>query len=73
MATSKSQWWRTYQYMKEHGSITSLTGFTELGILSFPKRISEIEKHGIKVDRKRITVIDRNGDIKQVNEYSLAE
>lgn len=68
-----TQWWSAYQYMKERGSLTSLTALTELGIISFPKRVCEMEKHGIKVSRRRITVIDRNGDLKQVNEYSIKE
>lgn len=68
---TNTQWWSAYQYMKEHGSLTSLTALTKLGIISFPKRICEMEQHGIKVERKRITVLDRNGDPKQVNEYSL--
>ena len=68
---SKAQWWNAYLYMKEHGALTSLTALTELGIISFPKRICEMEKRGIKIERRRISVIDRNGDVKQVNEYSL--
>ena len=68
---TNTQWWAAYQYMKEYGSLTSLTALTKLGIISFPKRICEMEQHGIKVERKRITVLDRNGDPKQVNEYSL--
>lgn len=72
MKQGNARWWQAWQYMKEHGALTSLTALTELGIISFPKRICEMEKRGIKVDRKKITVIDRNGDIKLVNEYTLA-
>lgn len=72
MKQGNAQWWQAYQYMKEHGALTSLTALTELGIISFPKRICEMEKRGIKVERRRITVVDRNGDLKQVNEYRLA-
>lgn len=35
------------EYMKEHGSITSLEAIQELGIMSFPKRICELEQMGI--------------------------
>lgn len=69
----KAQWQEAYEYMKNIGSLTSLTALTKLGIISFPKRICEMEGHGIKVDKKRIEVIDRHGDIKRVIEYSLAE
>lgn len=72
MKQGNAQWWQAYRYMQEHGALTSLTALTELGIISFPKRICEMEKRGIKVERRRITVVDRNGDLKQVNEYRLA-
>lgn len=69
---SKPQWQEAYEYMKEYGSLTSLTALTKLGIISFPKRICEMENRNIKVDKKRIEVIDRNGEVKRVVEYSLA-
>lgn len=70
---AQSQWQEAYEYMKNVGSLTSLTALSKLGIISFPKRICEMEGLGIKVDRKRIDVIDRNGNIKKVIEYSLME
>lgn len=70
---AQAQWQEAYEYMKNVGSLTSLTALTKLGIISFPKRICEMEGHGIKVNRKRIDVIDRNGNIKKVIEYSLKE
>ena len=69
----KAQWQEAYEYMKNEGSLTSLTALTKLGIISFPKRICEMERRNIKVNRERITVIDRNGETKRVMEYSLAE
>jgi hypothetical protein len=68
---AKAQWLEAYEYMQNKGSLTSLTALTELGIISFPKRICEIERKGIKVNRRRIEVVDRNGNIKRVMEYSL--
>jgi hypothetical protein len=70
---AKAQWQEAYEYMKEYGSLTSLTALTKLGIISFPKRICEMEMRNIKVDRKRIQVIDRHGEVKRVLEYSLAK
>ena len=70
---AKAQWQEAYEYMKNEGSLTSLTALTKLGIISFPKRICEMERRNIKVNRKYIKVIDRNGEAKRVIEYSLAE
>jgi hypothetical protein len=49
------------EYMKEHGSITSLEGILELGIISLPKRICELEKMGYLIKRNTEVVVDRYG------------
>ncbi len=67
------QWRLAYQYMRDVGSLTSLKALTELGIISFPKRICEMGRQGIKVKKERITVIDRNNEEKRVIRYSLCE
>lgn len=36
----------TLKYLQEHGSITSYEAMMELGIMSFPKRICEVEAMG---------------------------
>ena len=68
---AKQQWQLALDYMQEK-PLTSLTALTELGIISFPKRICEI-KHGHNVKKTRITVIDRFGNPKSVIEYSLVD
>ena len=65
------QWQQAYEYMLEGNSLTSLTALTELGIISFPKRICEMEARGIKIKRERIKVLDRNNREKHVIRYSL--
>lgn len=67
----QAQWQKAYEYMKDGSSLTSLTALTELGIISFPKRICEMEARGIKVKRERITVLDRDNEKKHVIRYSL--
>ena len=67
----QAQWQQAYEYMKDVGSLTSLTALTELGIISFPKRICEMEARGIKVKRERIKVLDRYDQEKHVIRYSL--
>lgn len=60
-------------YMKEHGSITSLEAIQELGIMSFPKRICELEKMGYLIKRKTEKVVNRYGKQVSVKRYSLIE
>ena len=67
----QAQWQQAYEYMKDNGSLTSLTALTELGIISFPKRICEMEARGIKIKRERIKVLDRDNEEKHVIRYSL--
>ena len=69
---AKQQWQLALDYMQKK-PLTSLTALTELGIISFPKRICEIVKHGHNVKKTRITVIDRFGNPKSVIEYSLVD
>ena len=67
----QAQWQQAYEYMQQYGSITSLTALTELGIISFPKRICEMEARGIKVKRERVKVLDRYNQEKRIIRYSL--
>ena len=60
-------------YMKEHGSITSLEALIELGIMSFPKRVCELEQMGYLIKRKTETVVNRYGKKVSVKRYSLIE
>lgn len=61
------------KYMREHGSITSLDAMRDLGIMSFPKRICELEKMGYLIKRNTEVVIDRYGKKTHVKRYSLIE
>lgn len=70
---SRAQWLDAYEYMQLKGPLTSLKAQTKLGIISFPKRICEMESRGIKINRKWALVKARNGEYKRVREYSLAK
>ena len=61
------------EYMRVHGSITSLDAMRELGIMSFPKRICELEKRGYLIKRNTEVVVDRYGKKTHVKRYSLIE
>lgn len=61
------------EYMREHGSITSLEGILELGIISLPKRICELEKMGYLIKKRSEMVTNRYGKRVAVKRYSLIE
>lgn len=63
----------TLKYLQEHGSITSYEAMMELGIMSFPKRICEVEAMGFLIKRKMETVVNRFGKKVSVRRYYLIE
>ena len=57
-------------YMREGHTITSLEALRLFGIISFPRRILDIEKlTGIAPKRRRIQVTNRHGKQVYCNEY----
>ena len=63
---------RAIAYMRKHGSLTSLEALTELGILSFPKRICEMRKQGLYIKTKWESGEGRNGKYR-IKRYYLIE
>ena len=61
------------EYMREHGSITSLEAIQELGIMSLPKRICELDKMGYIIKKRKEMVTNRYGKRVVVKRYSLVE
>jgi hypothetical protein len=61
------------EYMREHGSITSLEAIQELGIMSFPKRICELEQMGYLIKKRSEMVTNRYGKRVMVKRYSIIE
>ena len=64
---------RAISYMREHGSLTSLEALTELGILSFPKRICEMKQQGFYITSKWENGISQHGNKFRVKRYFLVE
>lgn len=57
-------------WMQAGHRITSLEALRRFGIISFPRRILDVEKlTGIAPKRKRIQVTNRSGKLVYVNEY----
>jgi hypothetical protein len=61
---------RLLSYLTQHGSITRLEGFTELGIANLWIRVSEIEALGWVISRERVQVPTRDGHT-YVTRYTL--
>jgi hypothetical protein len=66
------QWKVVLDHLLLGYSFTGLDALREFGIISFPKRICEIEKIGYKVERKLVMVKGRFGE-KRVNRYWIEQ
>ena len=60
---------RVMEYIAEFGSITSLEAQRDLGIVSLPKRVSELRKLGYGILGKHISVRNRWGEATSVVSY----
>ncbi len=69
--TQKPQHIRVLEYLHYVGALTSLTALSELGIISFPKRISQLRQQGISIDDEFVTVTNRFGEEVTVKQYTL--
>ena len=61
------------QFMKEHGSITPMDAFSQLGITKLATRIGEIRKAGKKVIKNLVCTENRYGKTIRYMRYSLGE
>lgn len=61
------------EYLKQYGSITSYDGVYKLGIMSFPKRICELERDGYEFERRQEVIVDSHGTKKRITRYVLKE
>lgn len=62
---------RILRYMKDFGSITTLSAFTDLGITKLTTRISEMRRLGFTIEGTPETVENRYGDKCHINRYRL--
>ena len=59
-------------YIEEHGSITTMEAFVDLGITKLSTRISELIRRGVKISKKTVTVPNRRGKLCRVTRYGKA-
>ena len=62
---------RVLDYMRRHGSITTLDAMLDLGVLRLASRISELKKAGIPIKRDWMKVTNRHGETCNVLRYSI--
>ena len=62
---------RIYDYMREHGGITTLDAMYDLGVTRLSGRIFDLRKSGVEIDSERVTVKNRYGEDCSVVRYSL--
>lgn len=60
---------RVLEYIAEHGSITSKAAYDDLGIVSLPKRVSELRRLGYGILGEMIPVHNRLQERTHVMRY----
>lgn len=61
------------KYLKSHKSISSIDAMEKLGICCLHKRIAEIEKDGVWIDRYWHTQENRYGHVVKFMRYSIGK
>lgn len=63
---------RVYNFIKNHGSITTLDAFLELGETRLSARIFELKEKGVRLEDEWIDVSNRFGESRRVKKYFFA-
>lgn len=69
----KPQHDRILRYMNEHGSITPMEAFSELGITKLSTRVGEMIADGIAIEKEREHGTNRYGDKVSYMRYRKGE
>lgn len=64
---------RIINYINEFGSITALEAVRDLGILQLSARLCELERQGIRFEKKQESSLNRFGEKVYYTRYSIAE
>lgn len=63
---------RVYDFMQEHGSITTLQANKELGETRLSARIYELKEKGVKIEYEWLNVKNRFKETRRVKKYFIA-
>ena len=69
----KPQHERILRFMDEHGSITPMEAFSELGITKLSTRVGEMIASGIKIEKQREKGTNRFGEKVNYMRYTKGE
>lgn len=64
---------RILRHLKDYGSITSLEGMQEYGIMRVASRINDLKCRGVKITSETKTAKNRYGETIHYSVYKLAE
>ena len=64
---------RILNYLKDHGTITTLEAITQLGITQAPARIWGLKRRGINIKTRRKSVLNRFQEETKIVEYFIEE
>ena len=64
---------RVLEYIKIHGSITSLEAIEQIGVARLASRICDLKKAGWNIEKKNETGVNRNGKKTRYARYSIAK
>ena len=62
---------RIVDYMRQHGSITQLEAYNELGVFRLASRINDLRRHGYNIVSKSEEVKNRSGEKCKISRYIL--
>ena len=60
-----------YEFMREHGSITTMQAFG-LGITRLASRVHDLKRSGIDIEREMVAVQNRKGETCYVARYTIS-
>ena len=64
---------RVLEYIKVHGSITSLEAIEQIGVARLASRICDLKKAGWNIEKKNETEVNRFGEKTRYARYSIAK
>jgi hypothetical protein len=73
MIKSDTQAGRLLIHLQSGRSINRLTALIELGIFELSARLIELQNHGFKLNKERMSITNRYGEKTSVVEYTLEQ
>lgn len=71
MNSNPTQAQRVLDYIAKYGSITQFEALKDLGVMRLASRVSELRKHGHKIESQMVKVENRYGETCRVKRYFL--